>query len=231
MQLLKGVLQAFALAFALFTGPVALAHSIEDLESMLGDKEKFFEPVDEEAPRFALRTADRETVRLEDLRGKVVVLHFIYAGCPDVCPLHAEKIAEIQAMVNRTPMKDHVRFVSITTDPKNDTPDVLRDYGPAHGLEPVNWTFLTTTPDQPEQATRQLAQSYGHKFQKTEDGYQTHGVVTHVIGKDGRWRGNFHGLRFGSINLVMFINALVNDAAKPHGHGELSWWDRLKSLF
>ncbi|MFC4350870.1 SCO family protein [Fodinicurvata halophila] len=113
----------------------------------------------------------------------------------------------------------------------NDTADVLRDYGPAHGLDSVNWTFLSTTPDQSEDATRQLAQAYGHKFQKTEDGYQTHSVVTHVIDRDGRWRGNFHGLRFGPTNLVMFINALVNDIATPHDHGEQTWWERVKELF
>uniref|UniRef100_UPI0013D81A57 SCO family protein n=2 Tax=Pseudomonadota TaxID=1224 RepID=UPI0013D81A57 len=76
-----------------------------------------------------------------------VVLHFIYTSCPDVCPLHAEKIAEIQKMVNSTPMKDQVVFTSITTDPSKDTPDVLKAYGPAHGLDPVNWLFLTTTQD------------------------------------------------------------------------------------
>ena len=198
---------------------------------MLGDREKYFQSVDNEAPGFALQTADGETVRLADFRGKVVVLHFIYAGCPDICPLHAEKIAKIQDMVNPTPMRDLVRFVTITTDPKNDTSDVLRAYGPAHGLDPVNWRFLTTSSDQPEDATRRLAQAYGHKFDKTKDGYQVHGIVTHVIDKDGRWRGNFHGLKFDAVNLVLFVNALINDTYAPHGHGEQDWWDRLKKLF
>ncbi len=231
MHFLKIFALAVVLTYALVAGPAAFAHSVKDLESTLGDREKYFQPVDEEAPGFTLRTADGETLRLADLRGKVVVLHFIYASCPDVCPLHAEKISEIQEMVNQTPMKAQVRFVTITTDPANDTAEVLRDYGPVHGLDPVNWTFLTATQDQPEDATRGLAQSYGHKFKKTEDGYQTHGVVTHVIDKQGRWRGNFHGLKFGPTNLVVFVNALVNDAATPHGHGEQSWWDRIKGWF
>jgi len=207
------------------------AHSLDDVEAMLGDKEKFFQPKDEMAPRFTLRTSEGDVVRLVDLQENVVVVHFIYAGCPDVCPLHAEKIADIQEMVNQTPMKAQVQFVTITTDPVNDTRDVLRDYGSAHGLDPANWMFLTTMPDQPEDATRQLAQSYGHEFQKTEDGYQVHGVVTHVIDTQGRWRGNFHGLRFEATSLVMFINALVNDAHAPHGHDEKTWWETLKGLF
>src|SRR3546814_10938118 len=74
----------------------------------------------------------------------------------------------------QTPMKEQVQFITITTDPENDTPDVLRAYGPVHGLDPVNWAFLTTTPDPPEDATRLLAEAHGHKFTETEDGYQVH---------------------------------------------------------
>ncbi|MPZ10879.1 MAG: redoxin domain-containing protein [Kiloniellaceae bacterium] len=231
MQQLRTILPALALAFTMSGSPGVSAHSVEDLESMLGDREKYFQPLDQEAPGFALQTAEEKTVGLADLPGKVAVLHFIYAGCPDVCPLHAERIAEVQEMINRTPMKAQVQFVTVTTDPVNDTGGVLRDYGPAHGLDPANWVFLTTAADQPEDATRRLAEAYGHKFSKTEDGYQVHGVVTHVIGKRGRWRGNFHGLKFQPANLVVFVNALVNDAAAPHAHPEQSWWDQFMAWF
>jgi protein SCO1 len=125
-------------------------------------------------------------------------------------------------------MKAQVQFVTITTDPKNDAADVLRAYGEQHRLDPANWVFLTTRAGQPEDATRKLAEQFGHKFMKQEDGYQVHGIVTHVIDKEGRWRANFHGLRFEPTNLVVFINALVNDAQKPHGHGQPSAWDRIK---
>ena len=209
----------------------ARSHSLTDVERLLGDKEKYFQAIEKEAPDFALQDAEGRPVRLADLRGNVVVLHFIYAGCPDVCPLHADRIAEIQSMVNQTPMKEQVRFVTITTDPKNDKPDVLKAYGPLHGLDPVNWVFLTATADAPEDVTRKLAEQFGHKFMKQEDGYQVHGIVTHVIDKEGRWRANFHGLKFEPINLVVFINALVNDVQKPHPHEQQSPWDRFKKLF
>lgn len=234
MRSLLAVISLLALGVFAATSMPASAHSLKDkgeLDRLMGDKEKFFQPFEKEAPSFSLQDADGNAVSRTDLRGKVVVLNFIYAGCPDVCPLHAEKIAEIQEMVNQTPMKDRVQFITITTDPKNDTPAVLRDYGPAHGLDPVNWVFLTTTPDQPEDTTRRLAEAHGHKFTKTEDGYQTHSVVTHIIDRQGQWRANFYGLRFEPTNIVLFINALVNETAAPHGHGEQSLWDKMKGLF
>lgn len=222
---------ALALGLAVAAAPLASAHSLKDVEGQLGSREKFFQPVDKEAPDFALRDADGRTVRLADFRDRVVVLHFIYARCPDFCPLHADKIAEIQTMVNRTPMKDQVQFISITTDPERDTPEVLRDYGPAHGLDPANWMFLTSGPARPEDTTRRLAEQFGHKFTKTKDEYQVHGVVTHVIDREGRWRANFHGLRFEPTNLVVYVNALVNDVHRPQEYSGRNLWQRVKELF
>ena len=221
-----------ALGVILFTAAVtpATAHSLKNLEARLYDREKYFQPLEKQAPEFEIQDADGRFVRLADFHEKVVVLHFIYASCPDVCPLHAERIANIQQMVNQTPMKDQVQFISVTTDPENDTIEVLRDYGAAHGLDPVNWIFLTSGTDRPT-ATRELAARFGHKFTKTDEGYQVHGVVTHVIGREGNWRANFHGLKFAPTNLVLFVNALVNDAHRPEQPGKPNFWDRVRKLF
>ena len=210
----------------------AAAHSPQELADEFIDRERYFQPLDDEpAPEFTLQDAEGRIVRLSDFRDRVVVLHFIYASCPDVCPLHADRIAEVQKMVNGTPMKELVQFVTITTDPVRDTPDVMRAYGPAHGLDPANWVFLTTTPDQPEDTTRALAQEFGHRFEETVDGLQMHGVVTHVIDMQGRWRGNFHGLKFAPVNLVTYVNALTNEYDQDHDHPDESLWDQFWDLF
>lgn len=225
---IKAVVAAALGVFVLVSG--AFAHSLHELETELGSREKYFQPIDKAAPDFTFQDAGSRSVSLADFRGKVVVLHFIYAHCPDVCPLHAERIAEIQSLINQSPMKQQVEFITITTDPTRDRGDVLTDYGKAHGLDPANWIFLTTKRDQAEDETRKLAEQFGHRFEKTEDGYQTHGIVTHVIDKEGRWRANFHGLKFEPSNLVIFVNALVNDFDK-HPHPAPTLWDRLKSWF
>ncbi len=211
--------------------PASAHHPGADLDEVMGSKEKYFQAVDKPAPPFTLRDTRGEEVTLDVFSDKVVVLHFVYASCPDVCPLHAEKLAEVQAMINQSPMKDMVRFVTVTTDPVKDTPDVLKAYGPAHGLDPENWTFLTTRADHSEDTTRALAEAFGHSFTRTEDGYQVHGVVTHIIARQSRWAANFHGLRFEPLNLVLYINGLTNSAPAPTDRSKSSWWDRLKGLF
>jgi protein SCO1/2 len=209
----------------------AAAHSLKELEAELGSREQYFQPIDKDAPQFMLQDAEGRPVALADFRGKVVALHFIYANCPDVCPLHLDRIAEIQSMVNQSPMKDQAQFITITTDPSRDRGNVLTDYGRVHGADASNWVFLTTKPDQAEDTTRKLAERFGHKFEKTADGYQIHGIVTHVIDKEGHWRANFHGLKFEPTNLVVFMNALVNDIAKPHQEPGPTLWQRFKGWF
>lgn len=226
---------AAGLALGIAIAPlVAAAHSLDELEQQLFDREQYFQIKNVAAPDFALEDTDGKPVALSDLRDKVVILHFIYASCPDVCPLHAEKLAEVQEMIAITPMKDQVAFVTITTDPARDTPEVLLEYGDLHGLDPVNWMILTSGPDEPEDTTRRLAEEFGLKFTQADDGLQMHGIVTIVIDREGRWRASFHGLQFHPTNLVLYVNALVNDVHKPGGHNDAptpSFWERVFSWF
>jgi protein SCO1/2 len=229
---MKGILPIFA-STLLLSFPIAVQadHPGADLDVRMHEKEKFFEIVDKpSAPSFELADANGNLVHLSDFSDKIVVLNFIFASCAGVCPLHSERIAEIQKMINTTPMKDRVQFISITTDAAHDTPDVLKTYGSAHGLDGSNWMFLTKRPEQGEDATRQLAQAYGLRFEPLKDGQQMHAVVTHIIDRNGRFAAKFHGLKFDPVNAVLYVNGLTNN----HGaitEREPGWWQSVKELF
>ena len=201
---------AIGLTMVVATITSATAHSLNDLEDRLRKREAYVEIVNKKAIEFTLQDADGAQVRLSDFAGKVVVLNFVYTNCPDVCPLHSEAIASIQESINATPMKDLVQFATITTDPQRDTPVVMRTYGPAHGLDPVNWVFLTSGSDKLG-VTRELAKRYGLKFMLSKDGYQLHAVVTYLIDKSGNLRAKYHGLKFKETNMIVHINALTTD--------------------
>jgi len=188
----------------------ALAHSLDEVEDDLLDREAYLEVVDRAAPDFALASASGRDVRLSDYRGRVVVLWFIYTHCPDICPLHSEKVARIQEMANATPMREAVQFIAITTDPARDTPAVLSDYAGTHGLDPVNTVVLTSGAAAPA-ATREIAARYGLKFTPRGGDYQLHAAVTHLIDKSGNLRARYHGLNFDDTNFVVHLNALTND--------------------
>ena len=204
-----GGVMALGLSLALLATPAA-AHSLKGLEDALFKRERYVEIVNRPAPDFTLEDADGRPVRLANFKGRVVVLYFIYASCPDVCPLHSAAIAGIQRAINPTPMKDLIQFIAVTTDPVRDTPAVMRSYGATHGLDDANWKFLTSSTDKPD-ATRKIAELYGLKFTPGDGGHLMHGVVTHLIDKSGNLRARYHGLKFNPTNMIVHINALTND--------------------
>ena len=78
----------------------ARAHSLQEFEDEFYAKEQYFQALDQPVPDFTLSDAVGKLVRPSDLLGKVTILHFIYSSCTDVCPLHAEKLAEVQKMIS-----------------------------------------------------------------------------------------------------------------------------------
>jgi protein SCO1 len=217
------------LAATIATGAFA-DHPGEKLDSRMMGMEDYFQIIDApSAPDFELHDAAGNLVRLSDYSDKVVVLSFVFASCPDICPLHSQKIAAIQSTSNDGPMKDLVQFISITTDPVNDTPDILRGYADVHGLDPVNWIMLTKTPDQPDDATRQLARDYGLEFTMTADSdMMMHAAVTHVVDIGGRFAGKFHGMTFDNVNLILYVSELINNAQQKDR--KPGWWDWLTGV-
>ncbi|MGE3174245.1 MAG: SCO family protein [Planctomycetota bacterium] len=94
-------------------------------------------------PNYELTNQDGETVRFFDdcIKDKVVLISFIYTSCPDACPLETARIAEVQGILGDRVGKD-VFFWSITIDPENDTPEVLKEYRERYQAGP-GWQFLT----------------------------------------------------------------------------------------
>lgn len=92
------------------------------------------------APDFRLTDQFGQDVALSDLRGRVVVLTFLYTSCPDVCPLIAGKLGQVHDRLGQR--ADEVAFVVVTVDPERDTAPRVRQYLEAQRL--VNkLTFLT----------------------------------------------------------------------------------------
>jgi protein SCO1 len=75
---------------------------------------------------FSLTDHNGKRARLEDFRGKVVVLFFGYTHCPDVCPT---TLAELASAVRKLgPEGEKVQVLLVTVDPDRDTAAVLSGY-------------------------------------------------------------------------------------------------------
>ena len=76
----------------------------------------------------------------QEYTGEVLVVGYIYTQCPDVCPRITSNMKQVR---NRLNTPSDVRFVSVTFDPRRDTPTKMASYRNAYNLGDTNWQFLT----------------------------------------------------------------------------------------
>jgi protein SCO1 len=104
----------------------------------------------EKAPAFALTDQSGKPVRSASLKGKVLLVSFIFTTCNGSCPATTHRMGLVQRELQaRGLLKgERVRLVSITLDPKRDTPEVLRGYMRLYDVDAASWSFLTGAPEQ-----------------------------------------------------------------------------------
>ncbi|SRR6056297_273608 len=88
---------------------------------------------------FTLTERSGEQVSSESLRGQPYVVSFFFTLCPSICVTQNQKLKELQEAF----AGQDVKFLSISVDADNDTPEVLREYAARFGADPEQWLFLT----------------------------------------------------------------------------------------
>ncbi len=147
-------------------------------------------------PDFKLINQDGKNIRLDQFRGKALLLTFIFTRCPreDYCPLMSANFNEISKSLQQTPaLQERTHLLSITIDPAYDTPKVLRSYGAAHTGKYTEekferWEFVTGKPDE----IKRLAEFFGLTYFEEKDQI-IHSLRTAIIAPDGKVYKVFSG--------------------------------------
>jgi protein SCO1 len=160
------------------------------------------------APAFTLTAQDGRRLSLGELRGKVVVVTFIYTSCADTCPLLTAKMAALQDDLGDD-FGLNIFFLSITVDPERDTPEVLTRYAQAHGVNLSGWAFLTGMPDE----IRTVARRYGIYYKKQASGDVDHTFLTSLVDQRGTLRVQYMGIRFDPDELRRDLQSLLAEEA------------------
>jgi protein SCO1 len=158
----------------------------------------------EDVPDFSFTDQDGKRISLKQYRGKVLLVTLIYTRCPfpDFCPRVSGNFAEIYKQLSTNPALAGTRLLSISFDPEQDTPKVLRDYAfsVTHTHEPAlfkRWEFAAPrAADLP-----QLADFFALAV-KPEGGLITHTLSTTVIGPDGKIVNWYHGSDWRPSDLI-----------------------------
>jgi protein SCO1/2 len=139
----------------------------------------------------ALTTHEGREVRFYDdlINGKTVLLNFMYTICTAeaICPLGTANLVEVQRLLGPRIGKE-IFMYSITLDPLNDTPGVLKSYAKAFGVKP-GWEFLTGEKDAIERLRRNLGYANLDPV-KDRDPSQHSGMLRFGIEPLERWAGS-----------------------------------------
>ena len=150
-------------------------------------------------PNLPVVTQDGKTLKFYDdvIKGKIVLVSFIYTNCPDICPLTTARIAQVEEKLGDLVGRD-IFLVSMTVDPERDSPERLKSFADAFGAGP-GWLFLTGKPDD----IRAINASLGDKSRTLSEHRNEI-----VLGNDatGEWARN---TVFGDLDrLIMDIHAM-----------------------
>ena len=145
------------------------------------------------------------TVELSSLKGKPMLVDFIYTSCPGPCLMETAKFANVALRLGND-LGSKVTLVSITVDPEHDGPKQLLNYSRQQGADEKGWIFLTGGPGDIDQA---LA---GFKLSRQiePDGSVGHLVDMMLIGPDGRLVREYNGEIVKAQDIVDDVKKTLN---------------------
>jgi len=161
-------------------------------------------PIDDPAPEFRLIDHEGRELALADLRGKAVLLDFIFTTCKGPCPILTAAHASLQQKLPAD-VAARTHFVSISLDPAHDTPPRLKAYAETRGADLERWSFLTGDPSQ----VRGVIESYHVGTGRDTSGTIVHLVITFLIDPEGRIVRRYMGLEHTDQEILRDIESVA----------------------
>lgn len=91
-------------------------------------------------PPFKFTSQDRKEITEKDFEGKVYIVNFFFARCPDICPTMTSELLRAQEAFKDFP---DVKMLSFSVDPAHDSVEVLKSYAEKFEVDTKFWTFVT----------------------------------------------------------------------------------------
>lgn len=138
-----------------------------------------------EVPGFELTNQNNLSISDNEMLGKVYVVEFFFANCPTICPVMNQNLKEINDEIN----DPDFGVISITIDPKRDTPENLKIHADKLGITNPNWHFLTGERDYIYDLSKKF-NIYVGEDETTAEGLNHSGKFA-LIDKQGNIRSRF----------------------------------------
>jgi peroxiredoxin len=202
------------LAFLLVAQPAFANHPGERIDEVMTEQEPAFEATDRPStPDLDVEEPGGNILRLGDLHDQIVVLSFVPQNCDSSCAKQQAVLADVQGQVNVSPMKEMVTFVTVGEAAASiEAP-----------WDETNWRLAIPSDDEATATVAERFDAFSGRGQELP--------MAHVIDRNGRHAGIFHGSDFSKTNLTLYINQLINNAHAPKPPTEKGWWEWLTGWF
>jgi len=161
---------------------------------------------------YTLRDTEGRPVRLSQLRGKPLVVQFIYTGCSQVCPASTQFLAKAVAQAERTLGPGTFRVATIGFNLPFDTPQAMKAFARKNALDSPNWLFLSPQAE----SLAPLIADFGFRYESTAAGFD-HLLQASIVDASGRIYRQVYGDSFEVPLFVGPLLELAKNAPVPPG--------------
>jgi protein SCO1/2 len=161
---------------------------------------------------YVFRDTEEREVRLSALRGKPLVVNFIYTGCFQICPTTVKALEIAVGEAEKALGRGKFRVATIGFNLPFDTPRAMKDFARKQGIARADWLFLT-----PEAETLPaLLAEFGFSYQQTVAGFD-HLLQATIVDGEGRIYRQLYGDSFAAPQFTGPLVELAANAPRPAG--------------
>lgn len=158
------------------------------------------------------RDSEGREVRLSELRGKPLVVSFVYTACYQVCPTTTKALSLAAAEAERALGPDKFRLATIGFNLPFDNPQAMKQFARQAGISSRDWLFLTPDAGQ----LPQLLADFGFAYEPTSAGFD-HLLQASIVDAGGRIYRQLYGDSFAAPQFTGALLELVANAPRPAG--------------
>ncbi|NJX14460.1 SCO family protein [Tamlana crocina] len=125
-------------------------------------------------------TEENESIQLENLKGKTLVMVMIYTSCKAACPRLVADMRNIEAKIPDDKI-ENIQFIMVSIDPETDTPEKLKAFAIENLMDGAQWTFLQGT----ESGVREFANVLSVKYKEISPIDFSHSNIISVFDAKG----------------------------------------------
>lgn len=196
------------LLFTLVLGLPATGNALDEKAALRSSQAA----IGRQLPDYRFRDSAEREVRLSQLRGRPLVVSFVYTGCFQVCPTTTRALAAAVREAEKSLGRDKFRVATIGFNLPFDTPQAMKQFARHQDISEPNWLFLS-----PEAETLpQLLADFGFSYEATAAGFD-HVLQASIVDAEGRIYRQLYGESFPPPQFAGALLELLVKAPRPPG--------------